>query len=156
VLGVAAGELAEERAAGRLVGGLEAAQELQQGAEDLFGEAGGDLVLVFAGLAEQGGEAAVVGLGEQAVGAEQHEAGAEGLAAGDGGHELEGEGEVAGGLAAGGVDEAEEGLAVVEQADGDAGLAEEALELGLWWSVPAVGWRRVRARRGRCLGAGPG
>ena len=138
MLGVVAGEVGEELAAGRLVGGLEAAQELEEGAEDLFGEAGGYLVLVFAGLGEEGGEAAVVGFAEEAVGAEEHQAGAEGLAAGDAGHELEGEAEVAGGLAAGGVDEAEEG-AVVEQADRDVGLAEEALELGLWGGVPVVG-----------------
>jgi hypothetical protein len=62
LLGVVAGEVAEQLAAGGLVGGLEAAEELEQGAEDLLGEAGGDLVLVLAGLGEQGGEAAVVGL----------------------------------------------------------------------------------------------
>ena len=73
--------LAQEFAAGGVVSGLEAAEELVQGVQHLLGEALGHLVLVLAAAFEQGGEtvargAAPAGAVRPAAGATRSRAGA--------------------------------------------------------------------------------
>ena len=73
--------LAQELAAGGVVRGLEAAQELIQGMQHLLGEAFGNLVLVFAAAFEQGGKplltgAAPAGAVRTAAGVARNRAGA--------------------------------------------------------------------------------
>ena len=116
---------------------MEAAGEFEEGFEDLVGERGGNLGLVVAGLAQQGGQADALGDGnEAAVGEQEVERGSDG-AAGDLGHEGDREGDGAGVFALGGVAEAD-GIAIAEDADGHAGLAEETLELLVGRGDPAV------------------
>ncbi len=63
--------LAEELALGRVVGGLEAAQQLVERVEHLLGEALADLVLVLAAVLEERGEALRAGQAQQSRLAEQ-------------------------------------------------------------------------------------
>jgi hypothetical protein len=142
--------LVEEGRAVALGGGLEAAEQGLEGVKDLVGEALGDLGLLAAALGEQGGQAVGLGLGEPAVAAEQREEGVEHRPAVDLGELAEVEGERAGGLAVGGVEQADVG-AVGEQADRDPGVAEEALEFGGGRVAPGgglVGAIEVAADRG--------
>ena len=59
--------LAQEIAAGGVVSGLEATEELVQGVKHLLGEALGNLVLVLAAAFEQGGETLLAGQRQQAL-----------------------------------------------------------------------------------------
>ena len=58
---------AQEFAAGGVVSGLEAAEELVQAVQNLLREALGNLVLVLAAALEQGGEPLVAGQCQQAL-----------------------------------------------------------------------------------------
>lgn len=135
---VAVEDVAQEGAARGFVRGLEAAHELVEGVEHLAGEAGGDEVLVLAALAEEGREALGARNGEEALGREEHEEGRAEGAPGDLAEVGEGEVEPAGRLPFRRGDEAQ-GVAVREEARGDARLAQEALEARRGARVPAVG-----------------
>ncbi len=128
-------ESAEELAAGVGVGGLEALEEVEQGGEHLLGELGGDLALVLAALGEDGVEPLSRGELVQAVVLEQLAERRAGLATGGGEQGAEREGDVAGLLGLGPVDEAD-GVGGEDQAERDAGLVEQALELLLRRLVP--------------------
>jgi hypothetical protein len=117
----------EQFAFGVLVGGLEAAQQFIKGVEDLAGQLGGDGALVFAAAGEEGGQPSRSGDCTGAAFAEQHVERGEDGAACHFDHVLRMEGDVAGVLAVRGVDEADL-RAVGEQADGNAGFAEQALD----------------------------
>ena len=127
IVRVARQGVAQECAVDFGVGGLEAADEFVEGFEDLLGESSGDGALVFAALLEQGREAlGFVHADEPAMREEHLERGGDG-SPGQLGHEADGEGEAAGVLAARGVEEADFG-AIGEDADGDVGGAQKALE----------------------------
>ncbi len=118
----------------------EAFDEDLDGFEDLRGEVFGDVGLAEAALAQQAFEGV---LGGGAVGAARVEEQLEGRdegAAGGRAQGVEAEGEVGARFAGGGVDEAE-GAAVGDEADGNAGVAEEALELGRRRVAPGAGRR---------------
>ena len=151
VVGITGGEFAEEFALGAFVRGLEAAQEFVEGVEDLFGENFRDAGLVVAAALEQRGEAGVAGGVEERPRAEEQLERAEDEPARHFGHRADGERERTGVFLGRRVDEAEL-RAVGEQADGHAGLAQEALEFFGRRGVPVAlgtGDGFVEVHRGR-------
>ncbi len=87
--------VAQQQPARRVVGRLEAPQQVVQGPEHLLGQGGRDLVLVLARLLEDVGEALVGRQREEPLGPEEHHQGAEDGPARGFEHRCDGEGEVA-------------------------------------------------------------
>ena len=142
VVGVRRQRHVEERALRGVVRGLEAAQQLVEGVQHLFGQALAHLVLELAAVFQQPGEALRARHGEEARLAEQqaHRGGdrtARGLV-----HVRHPEIEPAGALAARRGDEAERD-AVEEQARGDAGVAEQPLHAPVGRGFQAAASRPV-------------
>jgi hypothetical protein len=136
-LRVAGPDGAKERAGGFLIGGLEAAGEFVEGFEDLAGKIGADMGLVFPAFAEQGGQAdAFLDDVEALLGKEEVER-PDGEAACGAGEEGDGKGDPAGVLALRHGDEAQ-GVAIAKEAEGNAALAQEALELLVRRGVPTA------------------
>jgi hypothetical protein len=129
--------------------GIKPAQQLVQGAQHLLGERGGDGGLGLAALAQQGWQAALAGIAEQPEVVEHQPQPAQHRPAGDRGERADREGEIARGLAARRMDQAE--LAVADQEAGaDSGLAQQALEALLRGRLPAAqGAARIRVDAGR-------
>ncbi|HEY2048591.1 MAG TPA: hypothetical protein VGH03_04565 [Caulobacteraceae bacterium] len=97
------GELADQIG----LGSVEAAQELEEGAQDLAGELLGNRVLGEAAGMEQSRQTPLRPVGEEAAPVEQQLEAAQDWPAGDSGHRADREGLPAGGLAARRADEAD-------------------------------------------------
>ncbi len=122
--------LPEQRAAGGVVGGLEAAQQLVERVQHLFGEPLADLVLILPAVGEQRGEPPVARDGQQPRLAEQQAQGGGDGPTGGLDHVGYAEVEPARALAARSRDEAQCD-AVEQQPRRDAGVAQQALHARL-------------------------
>ena len=118
--------------------GLEAGEQEVQGLQHLLGEVAGDLALGLARGGQQLGQLLVRGDAEPLARVQEHDQRIEQGAAGGGDQICEAEGEGAGGGAVRRVQEAQVG-AVAQKADGHAGVAQQALELGGRRIVPGAG-----------------
>ncbi|MES1244264.1 MAG: hypothetical protein ABUT39_21845 [Acidobacteriota bacterium] len=133
-----AGGFVEEDGAVADGGSLEAAQEDVESLEDLFGQLVGDVGLAAPAVREQSRKLALAGDGEEAPGGEKHDKGVEDGPSADGGHVVDPEGERAARFAVRRMDQAQL-AAVGQEPDGDADVAQEAVELGGRRVVPRSG-----------------
>ena len=142
MVGILGEHVAEKLAFGLVVGGLEAADQLVQGRQNLLGQLASRRRSGTCGCRRGSRAAAASRQAEEPLFAEQHVQGGEDRPAGDLGHLCDAERGVAARLAARGIDQAD--LCVVDQA-GRSGLGSRAAAARTWragW--PASGGHRSR------------